>query len=969
MPARFLLYKCTRGFPVDEANVSINIIQTKNNKQTMRKLLQLTKTLLVATMLGVGATSAWADGEKRVLSSNDYTGGTTDWNAPNGNAVYKDDGTSPRKYYAQTYGNTSRNASTYKSVSYSAGSGYTTAAMTVSGYNIEFDFLMRSGDVDDRSQSEFIASTTDVSKITANNYYSGSDYIFSISQPMRTNGNSSDYGSAISIDETWYVNNLSNSGTSITLTSTKWYHVKLVVTATSVDYTISEYTADGSSEMTTIENGTGSLSVASLPIIKGFWALVGRQKTTNGLLNFTNFEIYDYTDIEQVTDPAIAVAYAGANRTVTITGGTSSKSNTVTTYYTTDGNDPTSSSSVYSEPLNISADCTVKAITISSTTTASSIVSEAVTVGKLTLAAPTFKKTAYSEGSYTVTIADDQSGLQFVPASTTIKYRIGTTGDFSDYSSAVVVPVGKTLYAYSEAANYTTSSTASVAALSLPAMTLAFGQNYAGVVDADLAMTVAEGPAVSNAKSSGTANYFIPSKDGGTTAATNENISFYFNYNKDDTSQNKYWTLKTTGMYSAFGRGNANVMISNLTVGQIVEVSGSETFAASGMNKLDALCFGNTCYYQATATSATLTLGRQQTLYSINVYNLDNEIVGAMDYSTNYFTTWNTTPIVINAGETGYYKFVNHNNGGTAYQNWYLFAANDNKNYVVLRADNAQNNQTIDAKEYTGTISSFPTSSDIVADLCDATVELTVNLAKDGATYTLTSTAHITKADGTVMTPDYVFTQTDLPASSMNLFVSVEKNWLEILEQAVKKNITAAGYATYYSNNALDFANAKPAGLTASIITGATGATLNTTNVENVPAETPVLLAGAEGTYTIPVIATSSPVVSGNKLEGVHAATEKTANTIYVLMASPKVGFYSNNNAFTVGANTAYLPIDFASTGASAFFLFDDGSTTAIDAMKTQQAEDGVYYNLAGQRVAQPTKGLYIVNGKKVVVK
>ena len=30
---------------------------------------------------------------------------------------------------------------------------------------------------------------------------------------------------------------------------------------------------------------------------------------------------------------------------------------------------------------------------------------------------------------------------------------------------------------------------------------------------------------------------------------------------------------------------------------------------------------------------------------------------------------------------------------------------------------------------------------------------------------------------------------------------------------------------------------------------------------------------------------------------------------------------------------------------------------------------DGIYYNLAGQRVAQPTKGLYIVNGKKVVIK
>jgi hypothetical protein len=44
------------------------------------------------------------------------------------------------------------------------------------------------------------------------------------------------------------------------------------------------------------------------------------------------------------------------------------------------------------------------------------------------------------------------------------------------------------------------------------------------------------------------------------------------------------------------------------------------------------------------------------------------------------------------------------------------------------------------------------------------------------------------------------------------------------------------------------------------------------------------------------------------------------------------------------------------------------GEATGIEAVKTTKA-NGEYYNLAGQRVAQPTKGLYIVNGKKVVIK
>ena len=46
-----------------------------------------------------------------------------------------------------------------------------------------------------------------------------------------------------------------------------------------------------------------------------------------------------------------------------------------------------------------------------------------------------------------------------------------------------------------------------------------------------------------------------------------------------------------------------------------------------------------------------------------------------------------------------------------------------------------------------------------------------------------------------------------------------------------------------------------------------------------------------------------------------------------------------------------------------------DGETTGISNVKNVTATDGQAYNLAGQRVAQPTKGLYIVNGKKVIIK
>ena len=110
-----------------------------------------------------------------------------------------------------------------------------------------------------------------------------------------------------------------------------------------------------------------------------------------------------------------------------------------------------------------------------------------------------------------------------------------------------------------------------------------------------------------------------------------------------------------------------------------------------------------------------------------------------------------------------------------------------------------------------------------------------------------------------------------------------------------------------------------------------------------------------------------------NKLVGVTSNTEIAANTGYVLMGSPSLAFYKNTNAFTVGANTAYLPAGFATDGARSFFsLFDDDATSISDATRLNdngKMTNDNCFDLQGRRVAQPQKGLYIVNGKKVVIK
>jgi len=93
--------------------------------------------------------------------------------------------------------------------------------------------------------------------------------------------------------------------------------------------------------------------------------------------------------------------------------------------------------------------------------------------------------------------------------------------------------------------------------------------------------------------------------------------------------------------------------------------------------------------------------------------------------------------------------------------------------------------------------------------------------------------------------------------------------------------------------------------------------------------------------------------------------------SVYVLMTSPSLAFYqTTTTAFTLGANTAYLPSNFDNGGVRQFYnLFSDDATGIEDAVNSEEIKVKSYYNLNGQRVNQPTRGLYIVNGKKVIIK
>ena len=263
---------------------------------------------------------------------------------------------------------------------------------------------------------------------------------------------------------------------------------------------------------------------------------------------------------------------------------------------------------------------------------------------------------------------------------------------------------------------------------------------------------------------------------------------------------------------------------------------------------------------------------------------------------------------------------------------------------------------TLPVGSYKFTIGQFMSRSNY-----DGTV--TLNFGDQSFSYTATT---VNLTESTSAESYTISSPTDLTFSVAD---NGHLDYLIIEQTGVTKTITSAGWATYCSPYALDFSSSIDNLTKAYLVTGATGNTLNLAEITGtVPENTGILLEG-EGPVTIPVVASSSTDVSANKLVGKTAEYNLAAEGGYVLMGSPRVGFYKNNNAFTVGANTAYLPSNFAGGSARSFFSFDDDATGVQNLTPALSEGEGVVYNLRGQRVAQPTKGLYIVNGKKVVIK
>lgn len=181
-------------------------------------------------------------------------------------------------------------------------------------------------------------------------------------------------------------------------------------------------------------------------------------------------------------------------------------------------------------------------------------------------------------------------------------------------------------------------------------------------------------------------------------------------------------------------------------------------------------------------------------------------------------------------------------------------------------------------------------------------------------------------------------------------------------------SVTEAGYATYatkYNVEVPDNNDVKV--MTVKVNAEGTAVELNDVAAGKViPANTGILVKAAQGDYNF-VVTSKAVTTLDNDLKA--ATTDKPSDgaTFFALttLSDGKVGFALVAKGVVIPAGKAYLSVPKAS-GAKFFGL--DGEATGINSVKTAKA-DGAYYTLEGVKTTKPVKGLYIHNGKKIIVK
>lgn len=214
--------------------------------------------------------------------------------------------------------------------------------------------------------------------------------------------------------------------------------------------------------------------------------------------------------------------------------------------------------------------------------------------------------------------------------------------------------------------------------------------------------------------------------------------------------------------------------------------------------------------------------------------------------------------------------------------------------------------------------------------------------------------------------PTYDYTEIVITAKYVET-TAPEGNW-QISADAYLPAVTtnAYGYCTYVNPVAVTI----PDGVTAYYATddGDGSATAHAFTNTNPAANTPMLIKGAESTSYSFAVAASGTAPESNAFK---PGTSTTANGLAT--GTGPFNYILNGNAFyrasgkKVAEGKAYLQL--SKPAISRALVFPGEDETGINVVTTSVEKTNATYNLSGQRVATPSKGLYIVGGRKVIMK
>lgn len=570
----------------------------------------------------------------------------------------------------------------------------------------------------------------------------------------------------------------------------------------------------------------------------------GKKKDTESKIS----KIIIFTNAaETVSEPSVSSVAKDANtRTVTITSGVSSLNSGVTTYYTTNGSEPSSSSTKYTGPFDVTETLKIKAVTISSSSAAinSFVVEETIDMDALDGAV--LEVTGTNGINRIVTITCPTAGATIYYSETE---KNNTDEGWSTYSTPVTTSA-TTLYAFTEKGSQKTE-----------------------------VVNIATGA--------------------GTTIALNA-----------PTVSITALTQKEDGLYYQTIAGNYNP--------SGVLFTPSATLSATFNGEAVSLPY-------AATTSGTLAITASYDGYSSTTLNYD--VVGYTKAVWKDYTKLES----LSGVPSGVRKWSGNDHWELAEGYGIKAVRTDNNSWVQI--------------DKAGMVA-YDKLSGASEDAVTTTVVLAANsnAGNDDIQYF---------ANGTVLSKIYTFVE------------------------AKSVTVSDAGYATFVdSDDDLDFSEASVKAYTVKVNTKGV-ATM--TKVDAVPAGTPVLLYKEGGVTELVPVTTGAAAVEDNDLVagtgGVVATIDGEYTNMILNNINGNVGFYFANGQ-TVAANRAYLHISTTlapdRTGANSrmVIMFGDDAT-GIDSVVKMSGKSTTedIYNLQGQRVDAPQKGLFIVNGKKIIIK